>query len=85
MQATHEKAEVAYEQFVGVLGDRSDYYYTFTGCASDLGLPVMPPAQIKVTGRKLGNGQPFVLTAVDDGCWYYQQAMGCLRLRLFND
>lgn len=75
---------------ITITHDNADEFEThrFSAMASDLGLPVgMFPASLQTT---LGNRMPLLRQTkrVSDGdlLWVtYQQANGCIQLRIFND
>jgi len=53
--------------------------------ASTIGLPPGKPWPRKLDVEKIGNGQPFVLSAVDDNKATYKQTAGIVTLVIFND
>lgn len=55
----------------------------FTADASELGLP--PGQWPRTLPTNMGNGLPFVIRKFAPGGTVYEQSLGCLTLRVFND
>ena len=63
----------------------ADAPHRFSGFMSDLGLRVgNVPESLRITGIG-GNGLPFVLVTFNENVFIYEQANGCIVLKLFND